>query len=248
MPKKFLIILAIVILIGALAAGYSFLNQGDIHPVPAQKQTGLNNNATPAKPDLPSESASTDNGNATATVPNTPAETQPAADINILKSPISDAKSRVTKKPFGIKVSPTNSPVQPEKFSGYHTGVDFEILPGEEDKDVPIYAACDGVVVYKNYVSGYGGVLVEQCKIDNQDVTVLYGHLKLPSIGNKIKDNIKAGDQIAVLGKGYNQETDGERKHLHLGIHKGTSIDLKGYVQNQKDLSGWLDAMQYFSS
>jgi murein DD-endopeptidase MepM/ murein hydrolase activator NlpD len=179
------------------------------------------------------------------TIPSTPAASE--TTTKTLTPPLSDALSRVTKKPFGIKISPATSPVQPEKFSGYHTGVDFEILPGEEDKDVPVYAVCVGTVVYKNYVSGYGGVFIEQCKIDGQDVTVLYGHLKLASITNKLNDNIKAGDQIAILGKGYSSETDGERKHLHLGIHKGTAINFKGYVQAQSELSGWLDAMKYLN-
>ncbi|NTU99252.1 hypothetical protein HGA64_04600 [Candidatus Falkowbacteria bacterium] len=45
---------------------------------------------------------------------------------DVFVPPISDALSRVTKKPFGIKVSPKNSSVSPERFTGYHTGVDFE--------------------------------------------------------------------------------------------------------------------------
>jgi hypothetical protein len=159
--------------------------------------------------------------------------------------PISPAAERITKKPFGLKVSPTNSPVKPEKFSGYHTGTDFEILPGEENKDVPIYAVCSGPLVYKNYVSGYGGVAIEQCNIDKQVVTVLYGHLKFASIDMPLKTQLKAGDKIAILGKGYSSETDGERKHLHLGIHIGAKIDLRGYVQTKPELAGWLDSAKY---
>jgi hypothetical protein len=70
--------------------------------------------------------------------------TLPAAATSSLVLPISSAAKRITKKPFGLKVSPTDSPVKPERFSGYHTGTDFEILPGEENKDVPIYAICNG--------------------------------------------------------------------------------------------------------
>lgn len=252
MRKKTLIILAIIILIGALAVGYSFLNESNFYPAAvqnpnAQNQSGTNNdNVAPSAPAAPSEPAP---------APDVPAEnpsvtitTPSGIDAKILIAPISGALSRVTKKPFGTKISPATSPVQPEKFSGYHTGVDFEILPGEENKDVPIYAVCDGVVVYRNYVSGYGGVFIERCKIDGQEVTVLYGHLKLASITDKLNDNVKAGEQIAILGKGYSQETDGERKHLHLGIHKGTAINLKGYVQTQAELSGWLDAVKYLVS
>ena len=37
-------------------------------------------------------------------------------------NPISNPLERIIKKPFGIKINPANSPVQPERFSGYHTG------------------------------------------------------------------------------------------------------------------------------
>ena len=38
--------------------------------------------------------------------------------------PIGQTEERITKKPFGIKISPENSPISPERFSGYHTGID----------------------------------------------------------------------------------------------------------------------------
>ena len=162
-----------------------------------------------------------------------------------LNQPISSALERVTKKPFGIKVSPGNSPISPERFSGYHTGVDFEILPGEENIDVPIFAICSGQLVLKKQATGYGGIAVQSCQIDNQDVTIIYGHLRLSSIEAKIGDNLSAGEKIAVLGTGYSSETDGERKHLHLAIHKGTNIDLRGYVQTPTELDGWIDILKY---
>ena len=165
----------------------------------------------------------------------------------ILFPPISDAINRVTKKPFGIQVSPGNSPVSPERFSGYHTGVDFETNPDEQQIDVPIYAVCTGHLIMKKIASGYGGVAVQQCNLDNQTVTIIYGHLRFTSIMAKIGKTILAGDSFAVLGKGFSSETDGERKHLHLGIHKGSDIILLGYVQKQSDLSAWLDALKYLS-
>ncbi|HZZ99469.1 MAG TPA: hypothetical protein VFK07_02035, partial [Candidatus Paceibacterota bacterium] len=50
------------------------------------------------------------------------------------------------------------------------------------------------------------------------------------------------GDFIGNLGKGYSSQTDGERKHLHLGIHKGSAVDITGYVSSDDLLSNWLDA------
>jgi hypothetical protein len=50
-----------------------------------------------------------------------------------------------------------------------------------------------------------------------------------------------------MLGKGHSPETDGVRKHLHLGIHKGTSIDIRGYVPTQDSVEQWLDVVPYLS-
>lgn len=159
--------------------------------------------------------------------------------------PLDDARQRVTKKPFGIKVSPNNSPVKPEKFSGYHTAVDFEIKSGEENKEVLVSAICSGPLILKRVATGYGGVAVLKCKIDKQTVTIIYGHLKLSSIKPAINKQVKAGETFAVLGQGYSAETAGERKHLHLGIHLGETINLRGYVSKITDLKSWLNVLDY---
>lgn len=162
-----------------------------------------------------------------------------------LTEPLANALQRVTKKPFGIYITPKTSPVQPEKFMGYHTGVDFETYPSEQNVDVPVAAVCDGKLLVSRYASGYGGVMVQSCELNAQAVTIIYGHIRLSSVMPKVGDTLKAGERLAVLGTGYSAETDGERKHLHLGIHKGTAINILGYVQNKSDLSNWLDATQY---
>lgn len=150
---------------------------------------------------------------------------------------------RAAKKLFGTHVTPQDSPVQPEKFSGYHTGTDFETFPEEAQTDVAISAVCDGTVRAAERVGGYGGVLVEQCVLHGSPVTVLYGHLRLASVTLKAGASVKAGARIGVLGTGYSAETDGERKHLHLSIHKGAGIDWKGYVPAQAALSAWIDPL-----
>lgn len=157
--------------------------------------------------------------------------------------PITDYQERVTKKPFGVYITPQTSPVQPEKFTGYHTGVDFETFPDEANIDVPIYAFCDGKILVKEYASGYGGVLVQSCNIENQSVTIIYGHLKLSSINKNVGDNLIKGEEIGILGKGYSTETDGERKHLHFGIHKRGQVTILGYVQVKSELNNWIDPM-----
>jgi murein DD-endopeptidase MepM/ murein hydrolase activator NlpD len=159
--------------------------------------------------------------------------------------PLDRAGERVTKKPFGMLVDRATSPVQPERFSGYHTGTDFETFPDEATTDVLVRAICVGEVVVKRSASGYGGVLVTDCLIDGQDVTVVYGHLRLSSIGVQVGDEVAAGDQIGLLGTGGSDETDGERKHLHLGIHLGSTVNIQGYVATKSDLSGWIDPCRY---
>src|SRR4051812_39576346 len=80
--------------------------------------------------------------------PTSPSSTTPAP-TNGLYLPISNGADRVTKKYFGTYVTPANSPVQPEKFKGYHTGIDFETTPEEQNVEVPILAACDGKLLLK---------------------------------------------------------------------------------------------------
>lgn len=157
---------------------------------------------------------------------------------NTLDFPIADFKSRITKKPFGVYITPQNSPVQPEKFSGYHTGLDVEYE--DVTADVPVFAISDGKIVYSNWVSGYGGVFILEVNLGGKLHNVLYGHIRPSSLPNT-GQTFKKGEKIAVLGTGYSQETDGERRHLHFAILSDNRIDLKGYVQNKSDLSGWVD-------
>lgn len=160
-------------------------------------------------------------------------------------APISRAAERVTKKPFGLQVSPNNSPIQPERFSGYHTGVDFETFPEEKNSDVAINAICDGKLASKRNASGYGGLATQYCTIDGQAVTVVYGHMRLSSITAKVGEELKVGQNLGVLGTGFSSETDGERKHLHLGIVKGQGSDIRGYVTQQSLLGDFIDVMKY---
>lgn len=172
----------------------------------------------------------------------------PSADNfeKIPVAPLDKPAERVAKKPFGIFITPQNSPVQPEKFQGYHTGADYEILPGEEDTDVPVRAVCNGKLREKKYVSGYGGVAVQDCRIENENVTVLYGHINLKSVLWEAGDEILETETIGNMGDPSKSETDGERKHLHLAIRKGVAINYRGYVSSQNELSGWVDPCLYF--
>lgn len=162
-------------------------------------------------------------------------------------SPLNRARERVSKKPFGIKISPQTSPVQPERFSGYHTGIDFEIFSDELTKDVGVRAFCQGKLTAKQVASGYGGVVVQACLIDGEPVTAIYGHLDIKSVTAAVGEYLTAGEIIGDLGDDKSEETGGERKHLHFGLHKGTDINIRGYVSKQYDLADWLDPFGFIN-
>jgi len=172
-----------------------------------------------------------------------PAPHTPEPGKPTVVDPIAEFKARITKKFFGTYITPATSPVQPERFTGYHTGVDVEYT--DTTTDVPVYAIVDATVVRNSWVSGYGGLLVLKGTINGHDDFILYGHVRqssLPSLGASVKQ----GDQVGVLGTGLSHETDGERHHLHFAIYTGGSLDIRGYVQNKSELSSWIDPLSLY--
>jgi murein DD-endopeptidase MepM/ murein hydrolase activator NlpD len=159
--------------------------------------------------------------------------------------PLDRASERVTKKTFDLYITPQNSPISPERFTGFHTGADFEIFPEELNTEVPVKAICSGTLKLKETASGYGGVAVQNCELNGEAITVVYGHLKLSGIAKRAGENLTAGETLGILGAGYSAETDGERKHLHLSIHKGASTNITGYVSAENDLSEFMDPCLY---
>jgi murein DD-endopeptidase MepM/ murein hydrolase activator NlpD len=169
--------------------------------------------------------------------------TTPTPQQADLYSPIDNWENRITKKSFGTYVTPQKSPVQPERFTGYHTAIDFETLSSEQNKSVPVFSICMGEVIFKGDVNGYGGLIIQSCTINKSSVTVLYGHVSLASIQKNKGDTLKFGEQIGFLGRGFSTETDGERKHLHLGIYKGNTINFLGYVSSKEQLNNWINPL-----
>lgn len=163
-------------------------------------------------------------------------------DADSWTEPLSQSKSRLSKKPFALYVDPDNSPVSPERFSGWHTGADLEILGAEElQGEVPVSAVCGGRLSAKRIMRGYGGVAIQECRLADDLVQVLYGHLDYQSIIALPGDFLRPGQGLANLGADRSEETDGERKHLHLAIHRGSSLDWRGYVSEELALGDWLD-------
>jgi len=164
----------------------------------------------------------------------------------ILQAPIDQFFERIKYKKFGTSITPATSPIQPEKFTGYHTGVDVEYT--DVTIDVPVRAAASGIVRQAGFVSGYGGVLVLQHTAkDGSPFYTLYGHLRissLPPVGTQITTN----QQVGLLGTGYSTETDGERRHLHFALIMSSTIDVRGYVQNTEELNKiWADPLLHIA-
>ncbi|TSC64505.1 MAG: hypothetical protein G01um1014106_99 [Parcubacteria group bacterium Gr01-1014_106] len=153
--------------------------------------------------------------------------------------PVRGFASAITKKPFGLFVRPGQSPVEPERFTGYHAAVDAE-LPA----DTPVFSIAAGTSLRSGRVSGYGGLVVIEHRVEGQRLVGVYGHLDpadLPPVGKRID----AGGRIGKLGGGFTHETDGERPHLHFGLYAGPGVDVRGYVPTEKDLALWRDPIHF---
>lgn len=160
--------------------------------------------------------------------------------------PLPKSEQRPQLLTFGMFVTPdpARNPIDPpERFTGYHTGQDFELLPGEEDMDVPVFAVCDGEVLVKEHAEGYGGVVVQRCERNGKPLTVLYGHLSLQRMTKKKGDTLQQGEKFAFLAPPKSEESGFTRKHLHLGVHNGARVEMLGYVQSKQALDAFVDPL-----
>lgn len=159
--------------------------------------------------------------------------------------PMEGFVDRITKKRFAQYITPSNSPVQPERFRGYHTGADAETTAAEQSADVPVYAIADGTMVVRRTADGYGGVVLIEHTVDGETVTAVYGHVRLSRVSKSVGDRVSRGETIAVLGTGGSAETDGERRHLHFALLKRNSTNLRGYVSAESALSAWWNPVDW---
>ncbi len=162
-----------------------------------------------------------------------------------ISAPIDDFALRTKLLTFGLHVTPDpeDNPINPpERFEGYHVATDFEVGTDELNTAVKVYAICTGEVVYSGFTSGYGGLVVQRCTFGKEEVTVNYGHLSLENLpGHGVV--LQSGGEIAELAPARSYQSDGNRKHLHLGIHRGTAIDMRGYVQTEADVATFIDPL-----
>lgn len=149
---------------------------------------------------------------------------------------------------FGDRVTPDSdhNPIDPpERFSGYHVGADFEVTDSELTRDIPIFAICEGPVAFAGFVKGYGGLLTQACVLRDEEVTVLYGHLSIDSL-QSAGTELEPGSRIGILADANSHDSGETRKHLHLGIRRGTD-GVEGYVQEQGSLDQFIDPLSVLS-
>lgn len=155
--------------------------------------------------------------------------------------PIQNYQEHVTRKPFGQFIADDGS----DRFSGYHTGDDIEVA--DVNVEVPVYAVTDAKITTKEFVSGYGGVLILEFQdTDEEPYHAIYGHLDLASVAHDVGDVVVKGELLGNLGDHQSTETDGERKHLHFGLYPYSSTELfAGYVQDDADLAAWINPSEF---
>lgn len=132
-------------------------------------------------------------------------------------------------------------------YAGYHTATDLETFSSEANVAVPVFAVANGTVREVGPVSGYGGLIVIDVTLGGAGYTALYGHIDLATTTVKAGDTVTAGQHIANLGAACSSANGNVRKHLHFGLHKGSTVDVKGYVPNQNDLSAWANPQTVFA-
>lgn len=154
--------------------------------------------------------------------------------------PMQNYTTHKTRKVFGQYIDPSSD----DRYSGYHTGDDIEAT--DITIEIPFFALTDAIVLRKETISGYGGVLILEFVDSGITYQALYGHVDISSITVEVGDTVSAGQRLGVLGDDQSTETDGERKHLHFAIYPATgSVLYAGYTTNDADLQQWVNPSDF---
>lgn len=95
---------------------------------------------------------------------------------------------------------------------GGHLGVDMAAPMG-----TPIYAAADGLVADAGPASGFGQWIVVDHNLGGNKVSTVYGHMYEDGVLVRAGDQVRAGQQIALVGS--NGQSTGA--HLHFEVVPG---------------------------
>ena len=107
-----------------------------------------------------------------------------------------------------------------------HEGLDIKCLQRDRHGEPvdPILATADGVVAYINSrpsLSNYGRYIVLRHQIDGMEIDSLYAHLSEIQNGLRVGQPVRAGQQIAVMGRSSNTASgiSKERAHVHFELN-----------------------------
>jgi murein DD-endopeptidase MepM/ murein hydrolase activator NlpD len=106
-----------------------------------------------------------------------------------------------------------------------HEGLDIRCLQRDKrgEPTDPVLAAADGTVAYVNTkpsLSNYGNYIVLRHQVEGLEICSLYAHLREVRAGLAAGQAVKAGEQIAVMGRTSNtrEAISRERAHVHFEI------------------------------
>jgi murein DD-endopeptidase MepM/ murein hydrolase activator NlpD len=106
-----------------------------------------------------------------------------------------------------------------------HEGLDIRCLQRDKHGEPidPVMATADGIVAYINRRSGlsnFGNYVVLKHQIDGIELYSVYAHLSEVLPGLRIGQVVKAGEQIAVMGRTSNthERITKERAHVHFEL------------------------------
>jgi len=107
-----------------------------------------------------------------------------------------------------------------------HEGLDIRCLQRDKHGEPtdPVMATADGKVAYINKrpsLSNYGNYIVLKHQVEGLEIYSLYAHLHEVREGLKAGQSVKAGEEIAVMGRTANthEGISKERAHVHFELN-----------------------------
>ena len=181
--------------------------------------------------------------------------TSQTAPVPTIIYPIDNYSARLSKNSFGSYYFSQNSQkfdstVCPgaSEYTGYHTGDDLETIPAEQNIPIAVTSIATGTVRQVGRVSGYGGLAVIEYTLGDETYTAYFGHINLATTTLKVGSTVSIGEKIAELAPACSSANSNVRKHLHFSLHKGTGVDVEGYVNSKSALSAWIDPKALLST
>lgn len=114
--------------------------------------------------------------------------------------------------------------------AGYHTGDDLIVTDSETV--TAVVAITDAIIVKKETISGYGGVVILEFVQDTQTYHALYTQLNLDSVIAKVGDSITAGETLGQI------QVDKTTWHFGIFPYNGAEL-LTENVAVDADLAKW---------